>query len=230
MQTKQLGILSGLCLIGTVLWLVFMIAGMAGAGPLDTFEQVLSYVSEAGVIYYLTYINAALITVLVLLLFAGLYLHYKPVAPFWVLSGIIFVPVYGMMNLIVYLSQITVVPRMLQLITIPEYQTMAQFLLQQGIQQWPGSAISVVNNLAYAVLGIPSIFFGVLMYRAGSMVRRGGIFLILNGVACMAGFVGIIMQNAWLSNGSLAGGVLFLLALVCMSWGYGVGKAGQRTE
>lgn len=207
-----------------------MIAGMAGAGPLDTFDQVLAHVSHTDTIFYLTYINAALITLLAVILFAGLYLYYKPGAPLLSLLGLIFVPVYGTINLLVYLSQITVVPHLLHLEALPEYQVMAQFILQQSIQQWPASAISILNNLAYAVLGLSSILFGVLMCRSFKMVRLAGIFLILNGVSCIAGFCGIIMQNAWLSNGSLVGGILFLLALVCMSWGFGaVGHKGKTT-
>lgn len=220
MQTKLLGALSLICLVGTILWLVFLIAGMAGAGPLETFEQVLAYVSQADGIFYVTYTNAALITVTAIMLFAGLYLYYKPIAPTWATVGAIFVPIYGSMNLVVYLSQVTVVPRLLKLHAMPEYQVLAQFLLHQAIQQWPDSAVSIVNNLAYAILGVPSIIFGVLMLRSAMVLRLGGILLVLNGFACILGFVGITAQSVWLSKGSLIGGVLFLFALVFMSWGF----------
>lgn len=51
MQTKLVGALSLICLVGTILWLVFLIAGMAVAGPLGTFEQVIAYVSKADVLF-----------------------------------------------------------------------------------------------------------------------------------------------------------------------------------
>ncbi len=44
-----------------------------------------------------------------------------------------------------------------------------------------------------------------------------GALLALNGVACILGIVGFLARNAPLSLGTLAGGVLFLLALVPMS-------------
>lgn len=151
------------------------------------------------------------------MLFVALYLYYKPIAPEWSAIGAMFVPIYGAMNLVVYLSQITVVPRLVQLQTIPEYQALSQFLLRQAIQQWPDSTVSIVNNLAYAILGVPSIIFGVLMLKPASVLRLGGVLLVLNGLACVAGFIGIVAQSAWLSRGSLIGGILFLLALVPMS-------------
>jgi len=76
------------------------------------------------------------------------------------------------MNLAVYLSQVTVVPRLFQLQATPEYQALSQFLLRQAIQQWPDSMVSIVNNLAYAILGVPSIIFGVLMLIVRSFLAK----------------------------------------------------------
>lgn len=231
MQTRTLGLLSLFCLIVTIFWLVFLTAGMTVVGSLKTFEQVLAYVSRAGMIFYLTYINAALVTVGVIMLFAAFYLYYKPGAPAWSAIGATCVPVYGAMNLAVYLSQVTVVPRLLKLQANPEYSTHAQFLLRQTIQQWPGSAVFFFNNLAYAVLGVPSIIFGVLMLKSTPALRLAGVLLALNGLACIGGFIGVAAQSAWLSQGSLIGGILFLLALVPMSWNFMQRKTsiGTRT-
>ena len=228
MQNKQLGILSLICLVVTILWLVFMIIGMASAGALETFEQVLGNVSKVDLIFYLTYVNAALITVVAVMLFAGLYLYYKSAAPVWAFLGVIFIPIYGTMNLFVYLSQITVIPQLLKLQAMPEYTVLAQFLLRQVIQKWPDSAVSIINNLAYAVLGVPSVIFGVLMLRSVPVLRMGGILLALSGLASLVGFGGIVAQSVWFNKGSLIGGVLFLLALVCISWGYGRGLSVNR--
>ena len=228
MKMKQLSILSLICLVVTILWLVSLIASMVDAGTMETYEQVLAHVSKVNILFYLTYTNAALITMAAVMLFAGLYLHYKSIAPIWAFLGIIFVPIYGTMNLLVYLSQITVVPRLLKLQTIPEYNILARFLLQQVIQQWHDSAVWVINNLAYAVLGVPSIVFGLLMFQSIPVLRLGGILLSLSGLASLVGFIGIVAQNEWISNGSLIGGILFLLALVCMSCGFSREKSFNR--
>lgn len=221
MQTKLLGVLSLIVLALSILWLSFLTAGSVSAGPLDTFEQVLAHVSKLDVAFYLTYVNAALITASAVMLFAVLYLHYKPTAPEWAAIGATFVPIYGTMNLIAYLSQVTVVPHLLQLQSLPEYEALSRFFLRQAVQQWPDSTVFVVNNLAYAVLGVPSIIFGVLMLKSSAITLRvAGALLALNGVACIAGFIGIVVQSTWLRHGALIGGVLFLLALAPMSWGF----------
>lgn len=67
-------------------------------------------------------------------------------------------------------------------------------------------------------LGIPSIIFGALMFKLTPGLRVGGILFALNGVACIVGFIGIAAESTWLRQGSLVGGVLFLLALVPMTW------------
>jgi hypothetical protein len=167
--------------------------------------------------FYLTYINAAIVTITAVMLFTALYIYYKPMVPAWSAIGVMFVPIYGAMNLVVYLSQVTVVPRLFQLQTLSEYQAFSQFFLGQAIQQWPGSIVFIVNNLAYAILGLPSIIFGLLMLKSTGVLRLGGFFLALSGLASIMGFIGIIAQIAWLSKGSLLGGILFLLALVPMS-------------
>jgi len=55
-------------------------------------------------------VNAALVTVSATMLFAASSAHYRGVAPEWSVIGLSLVPVYCMMNVPVYLSQVTVVP------------------------------------------------------------------------------------------------------------------------
>ena len=97
-NTKLLSALSLTCLMFTILWLFFLIVGLSAAGELDTFEKVLSHISTLDVVFRLTYVNAALITVNAVMLFAALYIYYKPVASEWATIGIVFVPIYGAMN------------------------------------------------------------------------------------------------------------------------------------
>jgi hypothetical protein len=56
------------------------------------------------------------------------------------------------------------------------------------------------------------------MFKLTPGLRVGGILFALNGVACIVGFIGIAAESTWLRQGSLVGGVLFLLALVPMTW------------
>jgi hypothetical protein len=213
-----LGALSLISLILTILWLVCLIAGTPPTGQPNTVTDLFSYLSDLNALFYLTYINAALITIVAIALFAALFLYIRLAAPVWSLIGMAFVPVYGCLNLVAYLSQITIVPELLRLRAMPDHQAFSEFLLQQVVQQWPHSAVFAFNNLAYALLGIPSIVFGVVILRTSFLLRTGAIPLGLSGVASILGFLGIVARNAWLAHGSLVGGVLFLLALIHFSW------------
>jgi hypothetical protein len=68
------------------------------------------------------------------------------------------------------------------------------------------------------VLGIPSIIFGVILLKQDLWNRLAGFLLVLNGVACIIGIVGIALGNSLLSTGSFVGGFLFLFALFALSW------------
>ncbi len=219
MKPKILGVMSLICLVGTVTWIVLMIAGMASAGPQDTFEQVLVYVSRLDTLFYLAYINAAfLVTIPAVLLMTGLYDYCKPILPTWARLGVVFVPIYGTMNLFAYLSQITLVPALVRLRQTSDYQAICDVLLRLTIQQWPESAVAFFNGLAYAVLGIPSIIFGIALVKHQHPQRIAGVLLALNGVACILGIIGWLVGSELLGNGALVGGMLYLLALPVMSW------------
>lgn len=223
MKTKTTGILSVLSLISTMLFLIFFILDMSSAGPLNTFEQVLAHAARQSTLSTLAYANVTLLTILVTMLLASMYVLCKQTAPLWSAIAIVFAPVYCVFNLFAYFSQITIVPRLLELGAEKQYQMFTEFLLRQLLQSWPDSAVSIFNNTAYALLGIPSIIFGVILYKMSRRLRPGGIFLALNGVACILGIIGIVMQNAVLAWGSMVGAVFFLVSLFPLSWHFSRG-------
>lgn len=214
MRLKFFGYISLLCLVLTALWLVLLIVSMAGKGPIDTLEQAIDAASNSGVLDYASYVNVLLVTVLATVLFTGLYAYCMRVDRELSLIGLIFVPVYCVLNLFVYLSQITLVPALVSLRNQAGYHEVATALLGLTLQHWPGSMVMVLNNLAYAILGVPSLAFGLLLWRQGGYARLAGLLLALNGVACMIGEVGVVAGNTLVSTGSIIGGALFLLALV----------------
>ena len=55
------------------------------------------------------------------------------------------------------------------------------------------------------------------MLKSTLALRLGSVLLALNGIVCITGFIGITLKNTWLDQGSLIGGILFLLALAPMS-------------
>lgn len=230
MKTKLLGAISLVSLALTALWLVLLVAGTISSGPMETFGQALANVNKLDWMFYLTYINAALITVSATMLFAGLYLYCKRTAPQWSMMGLVFVPIYSALNLFVYLSQITVVPSLLSFQRTAEYEAVSTLLLRLMVQQWPGSAVSTFNNLAYAILGVPSIIFGTILFKRSKSMRLPGVLLALNGVACIVGFVGVVLENNLMGLGSAAGGALYLLALIPLSVSLLRGEEGHPSQ
>jgi hypothetical protein len=156
MNTKKLRAAAAVCLIFTSLWLVFMILYTVNTGVIDTFEEAIASVIEPEILFYLSYTNAVFVTVTASIFFVYLYHYCKPFNAEWSLVGLIFVPVYGLLNLVVYVSQITVIPRLTALMSDTQYSQAYTVIAGQFVQGWSGSVLSVLNQLAYAVLGIPS--------------------------------------------------------------------------
>ncbi|MFO7583771.1 MAG: hypothetical protein R6W69_03495 [Anaerolineales bacterium] len=219
-MSKLVVFLSLACLVLTALWVGLLIADMASAGPLETFEQVAAHASRLHGLFYATYLNAALLTLAAVAFFAALYAWLKPTAPDWTVVGLVFVPIYGVLNLAAYLSQVTLVPALVTLRLDPRYADAADMLLRLTLQAWPASAVAFFNGLAYAVLGIPSILFGLLLWKYPGAQRWGGRLLALNGAACILGAIGSLSGSALLTQGVMAGGLLFLAAMFPFAWGF----------
>ncbi|MFZ5809545.1 MAG: hypothetical protein ACOY16_09735 [Chloroflexota bacterium] len=223
-MSKLTGRLALLTLVFTILWLVFLIADMVSAGPLETFEQVSTHAARLGWLYYATYFNATLVTLSMVAFTSMLSAWLRPKAPDLAVIGLVFVPIYGVLNLIVYISQVTLVPALFDLRANPQTRETADILLRLTLQSWPASAVAFFNGLAYAILGIPSILFGLLLWKYPGALRWGGLLLALNGAACIMGVIGFLTGSALLSQGVMIGGILFLLALIPISWAFLMGK------
>jgi hypothetical protein len=226
MKERLLAVLSLLLLVLTALWVTLLIYDVVRFGPVETFEEALAFVSRLDATYYLSYANVVLLTIAATMWMAGLYVYCKPLLrelPAQI--GLVFVPIYGTMNLFAYLSQITIVPQLVELRQAAAYQPAADVLLRMTIQMLPGSGVAIFNTLAYAVLGIPSIVFGLALRKRGRPMSAAGILLALNGVACIIGVVGGVLRNSFLGMGTAVGGFLFFLSLFPLSWALWANKA-----
>ena len=85
------------------------------------------------------------------------------------------------------------------------------------MQLWPESTVAFLNALAYAILAIPSIIYGVILYNDSRFVQIAGVLLALSGVASIVGMVGIATRNDLIGTALIVGGALFLLALIPFS-------------
>jgi hypothetical protein len=206
--------------------MVLFIVGSANTGTVGSMTDAVAAVTEPDALYFLTYVNAALVTVTATAFLGGLYLYCAPYSPIWAMVALLFVPVYTALNLFAYLSQVTIVPHMVELAASDE----GLLLLSQLVQQWPGSLVNIVNNIGYAVLGIPSVVYGMILINARPALRLGGFLLGLSGLASILGLIGIVLKNVSLGTGSVVGGGVFLLALIPLSWGFlQEGKGAARS-
>lgn len=217
MNRKTLGILIILLTLSTYIWLVVMVVDISRGEPIITAQDAIIHLSDHGWSYSLTYINAAIITVLTVMVYAGLYVFFKQEMPFWSRVGLVFIPIYGTFNLIVYLSQVTIVPRLLGLRSIPEYSLTAEALLALTSQLWDGSVVSVLNLLAYAVLSIPIMIFAFPMLKRGALMKVAGIIFIFSSIGSLLGFIGVIMNSRPLMSSCIISGALYCFALIPLS-------------
>ena len=217
MKTKFIGVAALITFLFTAVWLILLIWDQAAAGPLETIEQVVAYLSSRDWRYTLTYLNAAAVTLSATVLMSLLYLFCREAAPEWALIGFAFVPVYCTLNLVTYLSQIIIVPALINYLGSVMDDRLIHLLLAQLIQIWPDSAVGFFNGLAYALLGIPSIIYGLILMRGSRLMKIAGWLLALNGLACILGIIGYLTGSALLAAGITIGGSLFLLALLPLS-------------
>jgi hypothetical protein len=219
MKTKGLGWISLVTLFSITLWFILLIWDMATAGPLESIEQVLAHAGKGNWKFTVTYLNAGWFTICVIALMGGLFGYCRPFNYEWSLVGLVFVPVYGSLNLLCYLSQITLVPALIESTSDPVFSDTSIFLLKHTLQILPGSTVGFFNGLAYAILGIPSIIFGWTLSTDGSRpLQISGWLLTLNGMLCFIGVVGNSIEHEILTLGTVIGGVLFWLALFPMTY------------
>ena len=219
MHSRQISMVSIILVILTGIWILCMALLMRQEGSvIATFEDACDFVREPGGLFYVTYLNVVVLTIFDVVLFGLLYLRFRTAYPALSLTAVLFVPVYAAYNMFVYISQVSVVQKIIHIYDGVVSDEVMNVLLGQFLQMWEHSAIAFVNNYAYAILGIPAVLFGMAIYRLGTVLGRiTGILLMLNALVCLLGIVGIITGSHTLAYGSAIGGGLFFLSLIGMS-------------
>ena len=201
-----------LLFIMTTIWVVLTVISMSGTDPGWSDGDYVVWVADPDIYFSLNYINVTLLTLIVMLLYLYLFNYLKALNRRLALAVLLLVPVYGALNLFSYSIQIFLVPGLAH-----------AALEQQGdlthvstlVQANSNSMVGLLNGIAYAVLGIPSIVYGFLLFR--SYRKYSGIFLLLNGVLCLVGLLGYLTDLSLLSMGVMVGGIFFLISLLFMA-------------
>ncbi|MBM3312162.1 MAG: hypothetical protein FJY80_11715 [Candidatus Aminicenantes bacterium] len=208
---RTTAIIAAILLAETIAWVVCTSFSMSQVKPSWGDIDYLRWVAAPDIFFLLNYINATLLTITVPPLFILLWSAQKEDHPLPSAAGLIFIPAYALLNIACYSIQIGLVPAIAaRSLDSPDMQRWAI----QLVQARSDTVVGYLNGLAYGILGIPSIIYGCLMIRG--TCRVSGFFLLANGIACIVGIAGYTMNNAILGRGILAGGLLFLVALVFM--------------
>ena len=213
---RHLGWLAVITALLTILWLVLLVYAAPQAWFAASLDQAVKNALELGWVYFVGYALAAIITIVAMMFFAGIYTYCRSVAPVWSAIALVFVPVYGVLNLTIYMLQITVIPPLLTQFHVNGHDMSTHYVLSLLLHGSTDSVAWILNNLAYSMLGISSIIFGILLGNRNSNLRVAGLLLVLSGIAPIIGMVGIVLGIDPLHHGSLVGGLLFLISLLLL--------------
>ena len=213
MNKRITGILTLAVAITTFIWGVITVGNVVTTPTVTTLEEKIEAMGHLDFLFYFNYINAALITLLSVAMLTGFFMYCRKEAELWSTIAFAFVPIYGMGNIVAYLSQVFVVPHLLDLYHQPETEIIAKVLLGLLIHDWYETAIGALNVLSYAILGIPSIIYAVIMFHRARGLRVGSMLLALSGVLSIVAVLGVALQNPMLEMMSLVGGLMYMISL-----------------
>ncbi len=209
---RRLKIIAPILVILTMLWVVLTTVSLSGIDRTWSNSEYVIWVAYPDIFYTANYVNVTILTILVVAFFSFMYHYLKEEYRRRAVAGLIFVFIYGIINVICYSIQISLVPSIARTaLENPDSMLLASELIQANSH----SLIGFLNGLAYAILGIPSIIFGVLLIRKTK--KYSGLFLLLSGISSIVGLAGYILNNTVIALGIMVGGILFLLSLIFIS-------------
>jgi hypothetical protein len=216
--SRSLGLLTLLVALLTVAWVIMMLLGELTTASGATLVDRVNAIEDHRLLFALNYANAGLLTLACVAMLGGFYAYTRGDSALWSAVAMLFVPIYGVCNALVYLSQVFVVPQLLDLYHDPQTAVLGETWLRLVLHTWPGSAASFVNALAYAILAIPSIIFGLLLARGIYGARLGGLLLVASGLLSVVALAGLVFDEEALALLSPASGFVFLLGLLALSF------------
>ena len=177
--------------------------------PTSAGIEYFTWLSKPDVFYTAYYVGAVILTLLIVTLFTLLYDYLSKINRTVALVGIVFIPVYGAINLVCYSLQITVVPSLAEsaLSAGGNIGFVSQLILNDS-----QSVLGFIYGLAYSILAIPSIIYGLMFVKNAK--KGSGITLIIHGLLYVVGIAGFMLHNTVLSQGINLGAIAFLICLV----------------
>jgi hypothetical protein len=205
MRGERLHWLALACLIVAGIWLVLLCIGIVSAGNLDTPQDALIQAGLSVSANLPAILAAVALTVFITAFFVELYSLVKAESPALTLVALFFIPIFGLLNLAAYISQIDFIVHM------DSVAQTAPSIVNAVSRESAGMNTIFANFLAYALLGISSLILGILVIHHGR--RQTGRFLMLSGIASIAGLVGLVLQIAAAPWAIIAGTLLLAASM-----------------
>ena len=208
-------------LVTLLTWGGIMTGIMATTGMPKSFEDSLKFARDSHWLFYTgSYVNMVLLTILGVMVWAGLYRLLRDDLGFWADAGFALVPIYAIIALFSYSSQLVIVPRLLADMSTAQSSGTSGTLLRYLLQIWPQSSLQYFDQFSYFILGITTFIFGVgLARRRGALRASGWLFTVGLPFTTAIGLGVLFGWTQVVSTTSLVAGVLSILAEVLLAIG-----------
>lgn len=184
-----------------LLWPIFMALSDGNAGSLE--EKVLE-ISKDGAVYYIGFVNASLIApsaFALISIVSGLYRKEKK--DLFDTIGIVLLIGYCILNSISYISQYSILPR---LITAGKINEAIEWLFDKD------SLIYFLNQMGYSLFGMGVIIIFKGFLRAKGIEKILGLIFCISGALSILAFIGLLIQNELLNMLTIFSGLLMVPA------------------
>lgn len=226
MRSKAIGIIHLLTCGITLLWLIPVIIFPEKMAQLNDVSKVFQHLKENRTFLIYSYLAAASLTLFVVAQLDVLALHLKKRNSLFVSIATRFIPIYGIINLLVYTSQVAIIIFIIENPILSNFHYEMMFFLKVFYHVMENSLMFYFNFLAYAILAIPSLILGIEVYRyfkeklsIGWAITGGGL-LGLNGLFCITSFIGLLLQNQELIFLNFLGGGIYTIAVLIIGMGF----------
>jgi cytochrome bd-type quinol oxidase subunit 2 len=196
-----------------IAWGIVSPISIAEISGFKTRKEFIQFLSDTTLLYQLNYVLATLMTFFSVAMFSALYLESRQEMPLESHIGILFVPMYAITNIIVYGSQISIVPEIIKNLELSNNMILDHWVFQM-LQSVHGSIFNIVNSFAYAVLGIPCICFAIALFKKNMMGKIAAVLLTLTTIASSIGFIGANIYSDTLIEGIRISSLIFIFAVL----------------
>lgn len=185
-----------------LLWPVFMALSDGNAGSL---EEKVREISKGGAVYYINFVIASLIAPSAFALISIVSeLYRKEKRDIFDTLGIVLLIGYCILNSISYISQYSILPR---LITAGKINEAIEWLFDNK-----DSLVYFLNQMGYSLFGMGVIIIFKGFFRAKGIEKILELIFCISGALSILAFIGLLMQNELLNVLTIFSGLLLVPA------------------